>query len=87
MSVSVVDDECWLGDVGSEFLGARINVRHAAKKPPGQQHQQPPRGKGYYTRREKPGEITNESVIGYFGRDQFVKTVLRFMCRDGSSRN
>jgi len=30
---------------GSEFLGVRINVRHAAKKPPGQQSM-PPRGKG-----------------------------------------
>jgi len=36
------------GFVGSEFLGATINVRHAAKKPAGQQ-QMMPRGKGRKT--------------------------------------
>jgi len=43
------DGEC-LSFAGSEFLGTRINVRHAAKKPPSQQQHQPPRGKGYYYR-------------------------------------
>jgi len=31
--------------IGSEFMGTVINVRFAAKKPPGQQ-QKMPRGKG-----------------------------------------
>jgi len=45
---------------GSEFLGAIINVRHAAKKPPGQQ-QQKPRGKG----EPKPFEKVTKCVLYY----------------------
>jgi len=72
--------------VGSEFLGARINVRHAAKKPPGQQqHSMPPRGKGQYTDGKTRKKITQKfTCVQNFSSFQLAMPLSLFLCGNKS---